>query len=152
MDVAKRLSDFGIHAPTTSWPVGGTLMVEPTESEGKSEMDRFIQAMAIIRGEIQDIIDGKISKSDNPLKNAPHTIFSVTREKWPFPYSRAQAAFPAPGLKENKFWPAVARIDEVYGDKNFHCTCPPLSSYEEKSEESGDSELKDMELKVGEKN
>ncbi len=130
-DIAKRLMDYGFHAPTMSWPVPGTLMIEPTESESKAELDRFCDAMISIRQEIQAVIDGKIDKDDNPLKNAPHTMDDVVSTEWPHPYTREQAAFPASWLKQHKFWPAVGRVDDAYGDRNLMCTCPPLSSYEE---------------------
>ena len=129
MDVAKRLMDYGFHAPTVSFPVAGTLMIEPTESEGKAELDRFCEAMIRIRAEIQDIADGRLPKDDNPLKNAPHTMHAVTGTDWKHPYSREQAAFPAPWLRNHKFWPSVARIDDAYGDRNLMCTCPPMDSY-----------------------
>jgi glycine dehydrogenase len=127
MDVAKRLMDFGFHAPTVSFPVAGTLMVEPTESESKAELDRFCEAMIAIRAEIQDVIDGRLPKDDNPLKHAPHTAEEVTATDWRHPYSREQAAFPASWIRGHKFWPAVARIDNAYGDRNLMCTCPPVS-------------------------
>jgi glycine dehydrogenase len=126
-DVAKRLMDFGFHAPTVSWPVAGTLMVEPTESESKEELDRFCDAMAMIREEVRDITAGKLDKMNNPLKNAPHTARVVTNDAWDKPYSREQAAFPATWTKENKFWPFVGRIDGVYGDRNLFCSCDALS-------------------------
>lgn len=126
MDVAKRLMDYGFHAPTVSFPVAGTLMIEPTESEAKAELDRFCDAMILIRGEIQDIVEGRQSRTDNLLKNAPHTAHSLTTDQWDRPYSREQAAFPAHWLKEHKFWPHVGRIDEAYGDRHLFCTCPPL--------------------------
>jgi glycine dehydrogenase len=129
MDVAKRLMDYGFHAPTVSFPVAGTLMIEPTESEAKAELDRFCEALIAIRGEIQDIIEGRMPRTDNPLKNAPHTARVVTAVEWSRPYSREQAAFPAPWVREHKFWPSVGRIDEAYGDRNLVCTCPPMESY-----------------------
>jgi len=129
MDVAKRLMDYGFHAPTVSFPVAGTLMIEPTESEAKAELDRFCEAMIRIRAEIQDIADGRLPKDDNPLKNAPHTMHVVTATDWKRSYSREQAAFPAPWLRDHKFWPSVARIDDAYGDRNLVCTCPPMDSY-----------------------
>ncbi len=129
MDVAKRLMDYGFHAPTVSFPVPGTLMIEPTESESKAELDRFCQALMAIRGEIQEIAEGRQSKTDNPLKQAPHTAQAVTAVEWPRSYSRERAAFPAPWLREHKYWPAVGRIDEAYGDRNLMCTCPPMDSY-----------------------
>ena len=125
-DVAKRLMDFGFHAPTMSWPVPGTLMVEPTESESKEELDRFCDAMITIHGELTAIEKGQLDKSDNPLKRAPHTAASVTSDEWNRPYSRQQAAFPAPWLKTHKFWPSVSRVDNVYGDRNIFCTCLPV--------------------------
>jgi glycine dehydrogenase len=129
VDIAKRLMDFGFHAPTMSFPVPGTLMIEPTESESKGELDRFCEAMIAIRGEIQDIIEGRLPRDDNPLKYAPHTAAAVMASHWPHPYSREQAAFPAPWVRERKFWPAVARIDDAYGDRNLVCTCPPMDTY-----------------------
>jgi len=129
-DVAKRLMDYGFHAPTMSFPVPGTLMVEPTESESKREMDRFCNAMISIRQEIQDVIDGKVDANDNPLKNAPHTASAVTIDDWKHSYSRQKAAYPAPWLKEHKYWPTVGRIDNAFGDRNLICTCPPIDSYE----------------------
>lgn len=128
-DIAKRLMDFGFHAPTMSWPVAGTMMVEPTESESKAELDRFCDALVRIRKEIKDIEDGKIDAKNNPLKNAPHTAEVVTGTEWPFPYSREQAAYPAPWVRASKYWPPVARIDNAYGDRNLMCTCPPMDSY-----------------------
>jgi len=128
-DVAKRLIDFGFHAPTMSFPVPGTLMIEPTESESKAELDRFCEAMIAIRGEIQEIIEGRMPRDNNVLTNAPHTAQAVTVSEWKRPYSREQAAFPAPWVRDYKFWPAVARIDNAYGDRNPVCTCPPMDSY-----------------------
>jgi glycine dehydrogenase len=122
-DLAKRLMDYGFHAPTISWPVPGTLMVEPTESEPKAELDRFCDAMIAIHGEIQAIETGRMDARDNPLKNAPHTADQIAADAWSHPYSRETAAFPAPWLKESKYWPPVARIDNVYGDRNLICTC-----------------------------
>ena len=129
-DVAKRLMDYGFHAPTMSFPVPGTLMIEPTESESKREMDRFCNAMISIRQEIQDVIDGTMDANDNPLKNAPHTASVVTVDEWKHSYSRQIAAYPAPWLKEHKYWPTVGRIDNAYGDRNLMCTCPPIDNYE----------------------
>ena len=129
-DVAKRLMDYGFHAPTVSFPVPGTLMVEPTESEPKQELDRFADALIAIRQEIQDVIDGKADKKDNVLKNAPHTAAHVSATEWTHPYTREQAAYPLPYLRQHgKFWPAVGRIDNPYGDRNLICSCPPLSEY-----------------------
>jgi len=129
MDVAKRLMDYGFHAPTVSFPVAGTLMIEPTESESKAELDRFCDAMILIRAEIQDVIDGRQPRAQSLLKNAPHTAPTVTASKWDRPYSREQAAYPAPWVRDRKFWPCVGRIDEAYGDRNLICTCPPMDQY-----------------------
>jgi glycine dehydrogenase len=128
-DVAKRLMDYGFHAPTVSWPVPGTMMIEPTESEPLEELDRFCDAMISIRGEIQAIIDGKMDRADNPLKHAPHTAVAVTADGWTHAYSREQAAYPQPGLRANKFWPSVSRVDNPHGDKNLVCSCPDVSQY-----------------------
>ncbi len=127
MDVAKRLMDYGFHAPTVSFPVPGTLMIEPTESESKAELDRFCDALIAIRGEIQEIVEGRVPRNNNVLKHAPHTAQAVTASDWNRPYSREQAAFPAPWVREHKFWPSVGRIDEAYGDRHLLCTCPPLT-------------------------
>ena len=129
-DVAKRLMDYGFHAPTVSWPVAGTMMIEPTESEPKHELDRFCDAMIAIRAEIEAVASGKIDKQNNPLTNAPHTARQIASEKWDRPYSREQGAFPAPWTREHKFWPSVARIDNVYGDRNLFCSCPPIEEFE----------------------
>jgi glycine dehydrogenase len=126
-DIAKRLMDYGFHAPTMSFPVPGTLMVEPTESESMAELDRFIDAMVRIRQEIRAIEEGRLDRLDNPLKNAPHTALAVTADTWAHGYSRQQGAFPAPWVAQRKFWPAVGRIDNPYGDRNLVCTCPPPS-------------------------
>jgi glycine dehydrogenase len=131
-DVAKRLMDYGFHAPTVSFPVAGTLMIEPTESESKDELDRFCDAMLAIRGEIQDVIDGKADKQNNVLKNAPHTAAAVSADEWPHPYTRHQAAYPLPFVKAKKFWPSVGRIDNPYGDRNLMCSCPPVEAFAEK--------------------
>jgi glycine dehydrogenase len=128
-DVAKRLMDYGFHAPTMSFPVPGTLMIEPTESESQAELDRFCEAMVRIRAEIARVVEGKIDARDNPLKNAPHTAGMVTAENWSHPYTREEAGFPAPWTVEKKFWPHVARIDNAYGDRNLVCLCPPIESY-----------------------
>lgn len=130
-DVAKRLMDYGYHAPTMSWPVAGTIMVEPTESEGRRELDRFCDALISIRAEIQQVEMGVMDARDNPLRNAPHTARSVTVEEWPHPYTREQAAFPAPWTRERKFWPTVRRVDNAHGDRNLVCACPPLEAYVE---------------------
>jgi glycine dehydrogenase len=127
-DVAKRLMDFGFHAPTVSWPVAGTIMIEPTESESKAELDRFCDALIAIHGEIQALESGQIDARNNPLKNAPHTADQVAADTWNRPYSREQAAFPDPRLREHKFWPAVARIDNVFGDRNPICTCAGMEA------------------------
>jgi len=129
--VAKRLMDYGFHAPTVSFPVAGTLMVEPTESEPKEELDRFCDALIAIRAEIQAVIDGKADAKDNVLKNAPHTMHAVTAEAWTHPYTREQAAFPLPFVRARKIWPAVGRIDNPYGDRNLVCSCPPIEAYQE---------------------
>jgi len=128
-DIAKRLMDYGFHAPTISFPVAGTMMIEPTESESKAELDRFVAAMVSIRDEIREIEQGKADKADNLLKNAPHTAEAVTGETWKRPYSRERAAFPAPWTREHKFWPPVARVNDVHGDRNLVCACPPVASY-----------------------
>ena len=131
MDVAKRLMDYGFHAPTVSFPVAGTLMVEPTESEDKGELDRFCDAMIQIRREIEDVVSGKVDKQDNLLKNAPHTAEAVLAAEWKHPYSRQEAAFPLPFVRANKFWPSVGRIDNPYGDRNLFCSCPPVEAFAE---------------------
>jgi glycine dehydrogenase len=128
MDVAKRLMDYGFHAPTVSFPVAGTLMVEPTESEDKAELDRFCDAMIQIRIEIDQVVSGRVDKSDNVLKHAPHTAEAVSASEWSHPYTREQAAFPLPFVRAKKFWPAVGRIDNPYGDRNLFCSCPPVES------------------------
>jgi glycine dehydrogenase len=129
MDVAKRLMDYGFHAPTVSFPVAGTLMVEPTESEDKAELDRFCDAMIQIRREIEDVVTGRADRLDNVLKNAPHTAEAVSAAEWTHPYSREEAAYPLPYLRVNKFWPAVGRIDNPYGDRNLFCSCPPVETF-----------------------
>jgi glycine dehydrogenase len=129
VDVAKRLMDYGFHAPTMSWPVPGTLMVEPTESESKAELDRFCDAMIQIRREIQDVIDGKADATDNVLKNAPHPLSRFISAEWSHSYSRQEAAFPTPWVQGHKFWPAVGRIDDAFGDRNLVCTCIPTEDY-----------------------
>ena len=130
-DIAKRLMDYGFHAPTVSFPVPGTMMVEPTESESKDELDRFCDALIAIRKEIQAVMDGTADPKDNVLKNAPHTAEAVTSDTWSHPYSREQAAYPLPFVRANKFWPAVSRIDNPYGDRNLICACPPIEAYSE---------------------
>jgi len=129
-DVAKRLMDYGFHAPTMSFPVAGTLMIEPTESEPKQELDRFIQAMISIRKEIARVESGELDALDNPLKHAPHTLADVMDGNWQRGYSKQEAAWPVPGLKDNKFWPSVNRIDNVYGDRNLFCACPAMETYQ----------------------
>jgi len=133
IDVAKRLQDYGFHSPTMSWPVTNTLMIEPTESESKAELDRFCDAMIAIRGEIQQVIDGKLPKGDNMLNSAPHSIKTLMADKWDRPYSREVAAFPMPYLREKKFWPSVSRVDDAYGDRNLMCTCPSPEEYMEEN-------------------
>ena len=128
-DIAKRLIDYGFHAPTMSFPVAGTLMVEPTESESKHELDRFIDAMIAIRNEIHAVEDGKVDAEDNPLKNAPHTTAMLMADNWAHDYARELAAFPVASLKQRKYWPPVARVDNVYGDRNLVCACPPMEAY-----------------------
>jgi glycine dehydrogenase len=129
LDVAKRLMDYGFHAPTVSFPVAGTLMIEPTESESQEELDRFCDAMIAIRREIQDVVDGRADAKDNVLKNAPHTATAVAADTWTHPYSREQAAFPVPFVRADKFWPPVGRIDNAHGDRNLICTCPDVAEY-----------------------
>ncbi len=132
-DVAKRLMDYSFHAPTMSFPVPGTIMIEPTESENKAELDRFCDALLSIRREILMIEEGTLDRKDNPLKNAPHTMFQVCSDEWKKPYSREMAAFPLDYLKEAKFWPAVARVNNTHGDRNLICTCEPVSAYAEEA-------------------
>jgi len=129
-DIAKRLIDYGFHAPTMSFPVAGTLMVEPTESESQAELDRFCDAMIAIRAEIRAIETGRMPKHDNPLKNAPHTALDLADDNWTHPYPRSLGAYPA-GVRGDKYWCPVNRIDNVYGDRNPACTCPPMMSYSE---------------------
>ena len=127
-DVAKRLMDYGYHAPTVSFPVAGTLMIEPTESENKVELDRFCDALISIKGEIDAMESGD---TNNALKNSPHTQEMLTADEWIYPYTRQQAAFPLPYIKENKFWPTVRRVDDAYGDRNLMCSCNPIEDYME---------------------
>ena len=129
-DVAKRLIDYGFHAPTMSWPVAGTLMIEPTESESLKEIDRFCEAMICIRQEIEEIATGKVSNEDNLLKNAPHTAKKLITEVWDHKYSREKAAYPVEGMQQNKYWPPIGRVDNVYGDRNLVCSCPSMEDYE----------------------
>jgi glycine dehydrogenase len=128
-DIAKRLMDYGFHAPTVSFPVAGTLMIEPTESEPKEELDRFCEALIQIREEIREVEEGKSDRENNVLKNAPHTAAVITADTWDRPYSRQKAAYPLPYVKEAKFWPSVSRIDNAYGDRNLVCSCLPLEDY-----------------------
>jgi len=128
-DIAKRLMDYGFHAPTVSFPVAGTLMIEPTESESKEELDRFCEAMISIKNEIDEIASGTADAHDNVLKNAPHTAKSVADDNWQHPYSRNKAAFPLNWILENKFWTPVSRIDDAYGDRNLVCSCAPVQEY-----------------------
>ena len=134
-DVAKRLMDYGFHAPTVSFPVPGTLMVEPTESEPRAELDRFCEAMLAIRTEIEDIVEGRADRTDNVVRNAPHTAddVAVPDSEWSHPYSRERAAFPLPFVRANKYWPPVSRIDNTHGDRNLICSCPPLDAYTDES-------------------
>ena len=132
-DIAKRLMDHGFHAPTMSWPVAGTLMVEPTESETKAELDRFITALRAIRDEIAQVEDGTMDADNNPLKNAPHTMEDLVRD-WDRPYTREAACFPPGAFRVDKYWPPVNRVDNVAGDRNLICTCPPVEAYLEAAE------------------
>ncbi|MBL0743311.1 aminomethyl-transferring glycine dehydrogenase [Chryseolinea lacunae] len=136
-DIAKRLMDYGFHAPTVSFPVAGTLMIEPTESEPKEELDRFVEALIQIRQEIREVEEGKADKDNNVLKHAPHTAAVITADAWTRPYSRQKAAYPLPYVKEAKFWPSVSRVDNAYGDRNLVCSCLPMEEYEKKTEEVG---------------
>ena len=131
VDVAKRLMDYGFHAPTMSWPVVGTVMVEPTESENKAELDRFVDAMISIRAEIQEVELGLIEAKESALANAPHTADAVMADEWNQAYSREKAAFPISWSRENKFWPSVRRINDAHGDRNLVCSCLPLAAFEE---------------------
>ena len=127
-DVSKRLMDYGFHAPTVSWPVAGTVMIEPTESESLEELDRFCEAMISIFQESEKIASGQWDKKNNPLKNAPHTSYDLMKGAWSLPYSAEIAFFPSKSVKQRKFWPAVSRIDNVWGDRNLFCSCPPVES------------------------
>ena len=128
-DVAKRLMDYGFHAPTMSFPVAGTLMIEPTESESKAELDRFIEAMTSIRAEIAKVESGEWTAEQSPLHHAPHTLADIVDANWDRVYDRETAVYPAPYVKKDKFWPTVNRIDDVYGDRNLFCSCPPIEAY-----------------------
>jgi glycine dehydrogenase len=132
-DIAKRLMDYNFHAPTLSFPVAGTIMIEPTESEDKAELDRFCDALLQIRNEIAAIENGESDKLNNPLKKAPHTQSVVMAEAWDLPYSRQIAAFPLPYVCNNKFWPSVSRVNNTFGDRNLICTCEPVSAYMEEA-------------------
>jgi glycine dehydrogenase len=129
VDVAKRLMDYGFHAPTVSFPVAGTVMIEPTESESKAELDRFCDAMLQIREEIREIESGVADKLNNVLKNAPHTATCIISDAWAYPYSREKAAFPLTFVRESKIWPTVRRVDDAYGDRNLVCACLPVEAY-----------------------
>jgi glycine dehydrogenase len=130
-DVAKRLMDYGFHAPTLSFPVAGTIMIEPTESEQKQELDKFCDALISIYEEIKSVENGEADKKDNVLKNCPHTLAVITADEWNHSYPRSKAAFPLDYLKENKFWASVSRVNNTYGDRNLICTCEPVESYME---------------------
>jgi glycine dehydrogenase len=130
-DIAKRLMDYGFHAPTVAFPVHDTLMVEPTESESTAELDRFCEAMIAIRKEIQEIVDGKADATDNVIKNAPHTAKVVINSEWNHAYTREKAVYPLKWVKDNKFWPSVAKVDSAHGDRNLVCSCPPIEQYAE---------------------
>jgi glycine dehydrogenase len=130
-DVAKRLMDYGFHAPTLSFPVAGTIMIEPTESEPKTELDRFCDALINIREEITAIENGTADKTDNVLKNAPHTLKVITANDWNHSYTRQDAAYPLPYLSDHKFWPSISRVNNTHGDRNLICTCDPIEAYAE---------------------
>jgi glycine dehydrogenase len=130
-DIAKRLMDYGYHAPTVSFPVPGTIMIEPTESECKSELDRFCEAMISIRNEIAEIETGLANETNNVIVNAPHTALMVITDNWSMPYSREKAAYPLNWVSENKFWPSVGKVDNAYGDRNLVCSCLPMEAYQE---------------------
>jgi glycine dehydrogenase len=132
-DVAKRLIDYGFHAPTMSFPVAGTLMVEPTESESLAELDRFCDALIAIREEIRAVQEGSFDEQDNPLRNAPHALADIVEDNWTHPYSRELAAYPIDSLRRTKYWPPVTRIDNVYGDRNLFCACPAIDSWREET-------------------
>ena len=135
-DLAKRLMDYGFHAPTVSFPVAGTMMIEPTESETKIEIDRFCEAMISIRKEIQEVQDGIASQEQNVLVNAPHTLAAITSDEWTYPYSRSKAAYPLTFVKAKKFWPSVGRTNDAMGDRNLMCSCPPVEAFAESMEEA----------------
>jgi glycine dehydrogenase len=133
-DVAKRLIDYGFHAPTLSWPVPNTIMIEPTESESKDELDRFCEAMLAIRKEIDEVAAGTADPENNVLSNSPHPMSIATSDDWPYPYSREKALYPLPYLLQgSKFWASIGRVDNAYGDRHLVCTCPPMEAYEEQA-------------------
>ena len=132
-DIAKRLIDFGYHAPTMSWPVAGTIMIEPTESENLEEIDKFCNALIKIKKEIDLVESSKFDKIDNPLKNAPHTYIELASNDWSHKYTREEAAYPTEFVKNNKYWPPVARVDNVYGDRNLVCSCPSMDEYKDEA-------------------
>ncbi len=140
-DVAKRLMDYGFHAPTMSWPVVGTLMVEPTESETKAELDRLCRAFKSIRDEIAEVESGAVDVGESVLKQAPHTAEMVTATEWTQSYSRETAAYPADWVRDNKFWPTVRRVNDAYGDRNLFCACPPVDAYEADEEDELEAAL-----------
>ena len=129
VDIAKRLMDYGFHAPTVSFPVAGTMMIEPTESEGKDELDRFCEAMINIKKEIDEVVNGDILAENSVLKNAPHTLKKVVSDTWNLDYSRQKAVYPLHWVANNKFWPSSARVKDAFGDRNLICTCAPISEY-----------------------
>jgi glycine dehydrogenase len=135
-DVAKRLVDYGFHAPTMSFPVAGTLMIEPTESESLAEIDRFCDAMIAIREEIRAVEIGQSDPVDNPLKNAPHTLDDIVDSHWSHSYSREQAAYPMPSLRQDKYWAPVSRVDNVYGDRHLFCACPGMEVWQEENSDA----------------
>jgi len=137
IDIAKRLQDYGFHAPTMAWPISTALMIEPTESETKAELDRFVDALLYIREEIREIEEGKIDPLNNPLKNSPHTQGVLLQEVWDKPYSREKAAFPAPWSIRSKFWPTIGRVDDVHGDSHLVCSCPSVDAYEYDQKQGG---------------
>ena len=131
VDVAKRLMDYGFHAPTVSFPVAGTLMIEPTESESKAELDRFCEAMIAIKSEIEEVVRGKVKVEESVLKNAPHTMYLALNDIWEFSYTRQKAVYPLAWVKQRKFWPSVRRVNDAFGDRNLICSCAPISEYVE---------------------
>ena len=129
VDIAKRLMDYGFHAPTVSFPVAGTLMIEPTESESKEELDRFCEAMISIKSEINEVLAGEVILQESVLKNAPHTLDLAVNDEWNFNYTRQKAVYPLKWVKDRKFWPSVRRVNDAFGDRNFICSCSPISDY-----------------------